>query len=60
MAAIWLSEGCIGCSIAPPDRALKDRILGRSEEPGISIATSKGSFAFHGDPKLPAEEAAGM
>jgi hypothetical protein len=49
VAVVPIAEGAVQVIYKTPDGTLKDRLLGRADEGGISIATEERPWAFDGD-----------
>jgi superfamily II DNA or RNA helicase len=51
VAVVPIAEGTVQVVYKTPDGALKERLLGRADEPNISIATTERPWSFDGDGK---------
>jgi superfamily II DNA or RNA helicase len=49
VAAVPIGEGAVQVIYKTPDGALKDRLLNRVDEPGLTIATTERPWSFEGD-----------
>lgn len=49
LAAVALAEGSVQVIYRTPDGSMKERLLSRTDEPTISIATVERPFSFEGD-----------
>src|SRR5450759_5421419 len=49
VAVVPIAEGVVQIIYKTPDGTLKDRLLGRADEPNISIATTERPWSFEGD-----------
>lgn len=53
VATVPLGEGSIQLIYRTPDGAMKERLLARADEQGISVATTERPFSFDGDGACP-------
>ncbi|MCL5098235.1 MAG: SNF2-related protein, partial [Candidatus Omnitrophica bacterium] len=50
VAVVPIAEGTIQIIYKTPDGALKDRLLNRTDEPNLALATTERPWSFDGDP----------
>src|SRR5437899_4182308 len=49
LSVVHIADGAVQVIYKTPDGALKDRLLNRVDEPGLSVATTERPWSFEGD-----------